>query len=485
MEPAPGTVHEVSGAAAGRRATIARMHAMRPADVTVVGLGPGAPDLATGAALAALTSARLVWLRTARHPARAVIPASVPVRACDDLYEARATFDQVYRAIAERVVASAAEGPVVYAVPGDPTVGEASVTRIRALAAHAGLTVAVVPGVSFLGPTLGVLGWDALDGLQVVDATALAARHYPDLDPDRPALVAQVYNRLLASDVKLVLLAAYPPDHPVTVVAAAGAAGTRAETVPLVDLDRGLALDDLTTLAVPPLPGPGAVAALADLVARLRAPDGCPWDREQTHRSLRPYLLEEAYEVLQALDDDDPDALREELGDLLLQIVLHCQLAAEAGLFTLPQVVAVICDKIVRRHPHVFGDAAAHTSAEVRVRWEDLKRREKGDAGPERGPLDGLPAALPALARAQAAQRKLHDAGRDGAPAPSDWDEETATRAATVLGVDPGGAEARARRVGGALWALAAEAGAWDVDAESALREEIAAREAAERRGRP
>jgi tetrapyrrole methylase family protein/MazG family protein len=202
----------------------------------------------------------------------------------------------------------------------------------------------------------------------------------------------------------------------------------------------------------------------------LRAPDGCPWDREQTHRSLRPYLLEEAYEALHALDGDDPAALCDELGDLLLQIVLHAQLAAESGDFTLPDVVAAISEKVVRRHPHVFGDTSADTPQEVRTRWEELKRGERAANGAGEGPLAGLPAALPALAQAQAAQRKLADSH-----VTTEADEPRAEgrrRIAEAGGADPGDDE-RDRWVGALLWALVELASRWGVDAEAALREEI------------
>jgi tetrapyrrole methylase family protein/MazG family protein len=440
--------------------------------VTVVGLGPGEARHLTLAARNALREARTVWLRTDRHPAAAVARAlaapDAAVGSCDDLYEAHRTFGEVYRAIVQRVVESAAGGPVVYAVPGDPSVGEAAVGSLREAARAAGVPLEVVPGVSFLEPTLAALGWDGLD-LQVADATALAARHHPDLDPDRPALVAQLYGRLLASDLKLVLLGQYPADHEVTLVAGAGApGGARLDARPLAELDHDDVADDLTTLAVPPLAAPGSVQSLADVVARLRAPDGCPWDREQTHLTLRPYLLEEAYEVLAALDAEDPAALGEELGDLLLQIVLHARLATESGDFTLPDVVAGITDKLVRRHPHVFGDVRADTAAEVRANWEALKRAERAD-GAVVEPFEGVPAALPALARAQAVQRR----GRAIRPPAGDaGGVAEAADAVAALGRagDAADEEGWARAVGRALWSIATWAEGHGVDAEVALR---------------
>jgi tetrapyrrole methylase family protein / MazG family protein len=445
--------------------------------VTVIGLGPGDPAHLTAAARAAIEGAPAVWLRTDRLPGRDLIPPHVSVRTCDDLYEAGASFDAVYRAIAARLVAAAADGPVVYAVPGDPATGETAVVHLRAACAPLGIPVVVLPGVSFLGPTLSALGWDALDGLQIADATALAQRHHPDLDPDRPALVAQVYNRLVASDVKIVLMGAYPPEHPVTLVSGAGTSGQRIAVTTLAALDHRDDFDDLTTLAVLPLDPPGSVLALAEVVAALRAPDGCPWDREQTHASLRPFLLEECYEVLAALDADDDAALADELGDLLLQIVLHAQLASEDGAFTLTDVARHITAKIIRRHPHVFGEGHADTPDAVRGLWEQLKADERAGRGEVDDPVAGVPLALPALARAQTMQRKAAAAGLSLAdPSPgSDAHADTDALPLFLRGVPPPDGADRAARIAATLWAVATVAETWGVDAEAAMREKLSA----------
>lgn len=152
------------------------------------------------------------------------------------------------------------------------------------------------------------------------------------------------------------------------------------------------------------------VGRLREIVARLRAPDGCPWDREQTHESLRSALLEETYELVEAIDRSDDDNLREELGDLLLHVVMHAQMAGERGAFEFDEVATEICEKLIRRHPHVFGDVAAEDSAEVIRQWEEIKRAEKGE---RKSILDGVPRSLPALMRAQSLQKKAARAGFD------------------------------------------------------------------------
>jgi len=152
------------------------------------------------------------------------------------------------------------------------------------------------------------------------------------------------------------------------------------------------------------------LARLKEIVARLRAPDGCPWDIEQTHESLRAALLEETYELIDAIDNADDANLREELGDLLLHVVMHAQMAGERGAFEFDAVAAEICEKLIRRHPHVFGEQSAADSGEVLRQWEQIKRAEKGDRS---SVLDGLPRALPALMRAQNAQKKAARVGFD------------------------------------------------------------------------
>src|SRR6185369_12794255 len=156
-----------------------------------------------------------------------------------------------------------------------------------------------------------------------------------------------------------------------------------------------------------------ALARLVDLMAKLRSPGGCPWDREQTHATLRPYLLEEAYEVLDAIERGDPDALRDELGDLLLQVVFHAELAREAGTFTVGDVATAIADKLVRRHPHVFADVTVRDAGDVMRNWHQIKAAERAASPEPSGVLAGVPRALPALAHAQKVGDRLGHVGFD------------------------------------------------------------------------
>jgi tetrapyrrole methylase family protein/MazG family protein len=436
--------------------------------IIIVGLGPGDPTQITREAWQVLSEAEEVYLRTRRHPAVPHLPPHLRVHSFDHVYEERAHYAEIYAAIAEEILALG-QRPigVVYAVPGHPCVGEATTSLIAAEARARGMPLRIVAGLSFVEAACAALGLDPLErGLQVADAMLIARQHHPALEADRPAILGQIASRALASDVKLTLMNLYPDDHEVTVVQRAGLPGQRLIRLPLYELDRAVEFDDLTALYVPPLAGPCSFTSLQEVVARLRAPNGCPWDREQTHQSLRSDLLEETYEVLDALDAEDTAALREELGDLLLHVAMHTQIATEEGEFRLPDVAVGIADKLIRRHPHVFGDAPVKDQADILRNWEAIKRRERSDNGGEAGSLlDGIPKTLPALAQAQA---YLGRAARVGLGIVADEERyATVERALRALRAGEKGSEERLTE---ALFALAALARGRGVDAEAALR---------------
>jgi tetrapyrrole methylase family protein/MazG family protein len=208
---------------------------------------------------------------------------------------------------------------------------------------------------------------------------------------------------------------------------------------------------------------------LLDIMRRLRGPAGCPWDREQTRTSLKPYLLEEAYEVLEAIESGASDALREELGDLLFQVVFHAQLAAEQGEFAMTDVLSRLGDKMVSRHPHVFGAAQVETPSQALAQWEAIKQREAASAGRRRSVIDGVPRALPSLLRAQRIQSKAARVNFDWPDAQAAWtkvEEEVREAAAALAGQD------RARlqeELGDVLFSLVNVARLSALDAEEAL----------------
>lgn len=447
--------------------------------ITIVGLGPGDPGDLSRAAWEALTSAPEVWVRTARHPTLSGLPASVKLQSFDDVYETTPDFAQVYGSISERVLELGArpEG-VVYAVPGHPLVAERSVQLIRVGAAERGLTLRVIAGLSFIEPTLTALGVDALPGLQIVDGIDVGALHHPNFHADLPALVAQVYSAEIASQVKLTLMNQYPDEHPVQLIHGAGTADVRVESLALYEIDRSPHIAHLTSLYVTPLPRRSSFEALQEIIAHLRAPEGCPWDRKQTHLTLRRHLLEEAHETLHALDLEDVDKMREEFGDLLLQIVLHAQVAIDEGEFTMQDVIAELNAKLIRRHPHVFGDVVAENAEAVVTTWEAVKAAEReaqratdgqSAADPQAaGLLDSVPPGLPALAQAELYQKRAAKVGFD-------WPDISGPRAKVSEEIAEIEAEAdpdsRGREMGDLLFSVVNWARWLKIDPETALRE--------------
>jgi tetrapyrrole methylase family protein/MazG family protein len=437
--------------------------------ITIVGLGPGDALQITREAWQVLARAGEVYLRTKHHPAVKDLPDHLALPTFDHFYQQAQSFDEVYDGIAAEVIrlGQRPQG-VVYAVPGHPLVGESTVTRILKLAEQAGLAVRIVNGVSFIAPILTSLGIDALSGLQIADATDIAAQYHPQLNPAVPAIIGQLYSREVASGVKLTLMNQYPDDHPVKLMHAVGADQERVETLPLYELDRRDDVSHLTSLYIPPLAHPGAFEAFQDTIAHLRAPDGCPWDREQTHQSLRRNLLEEAYEVLEALDADDAEALREELGDLLLQIVLHSQIAVEEGEFSMSDVIASIDAKIKRRHPHVFGGVQVSGVGDVIANWEAIKRGERADNGNGRkSALDGVPRDLPALTQAEAYSDRAARVGFDWPDVDGVLTKVAEEAREVQSAARP---EERAEELGDLLFALVNAARWMKIDPEAALR---------------
>lgn len=432
--------------------------------ITIVGLGPGDPQLLTVEAQTLLGRLGDIWLRTRHHPIVETFPDTLTVHSFDSLYQASPDFSTLYRQIADEVLALAEQrGDAVYGVPGSPWVGETTVGLIYEGARERGITVRTVQGMSFLEPTLAALHIDALDGLQIVDATALAGRYFPSFESDRPTVIAQVYDRMTASNVKLVLMSLFPSDYTVVRIDAAGTPDEQVTSLPLSQLDHtdagewGL----LSSLYVSPTDDPTSMTTFMNIIAHLRSPNGCPWDREQDHKSLRPFLLEEAHEVLAALDAGNPQELHEELGDLLLQIALHAQIASEFEEFTIADVIRVVSEKMLRRHPHVFGDEDVEDASEVLHNWEAIKEEEKeANGGNVANALDDVPLTAPALLRATKIARRAKQRGWTPAPAEEAFAAWQSAPSVETLGT--------------LLMSLAAAARTRDIDPESALREAIA-----------
>lgn len=439
--------------------------------LTILGLGPGDSADLTRRAWQALEAADAVYLRTRLHPCVPDLPGNERYQSFDGLYESATAFSEVYDGIVAQVLEAASQRDVVYAVPGDPFVGESTTARLIEGAKAKGVSTEVIHGISFIEPMLGQIGIDAIDGLQITDALVIASQHHPQINPDAPALISQVYNRRVASDVKLTLMNQYPDDFPVKLIHAAGTGEGRVEELALYEIDHSDHIEHLTSLYLPALGEMSSFERFQEIIAHLRAPEGCPWDRKQTHLSLRPYLIEEAYEVLDAIDREDMDDLSEELGDLMLQIVLHTQIATEEGDFYMTDVLRQINQKMIRRHPHVWGEVNAENADQVVTNWEAIKQQEKSASGQSKpkSVLDGVQAALPALMQAYKIQAKAAKVGFD-------WDNIADVRAKVLEEIDEVQAadspEARLDETGDLLFALVNWIRWLDVDdPEAALRQ--------------
>jgi tetrapyrrole methylase family protein / MazG family protein len=437
--------------------------------ITLLGLGPGDPDLLTRQAWRILESSTEVYLRTRRHPTVAGFPPHLEIYSFDELYETAQSFESVYNQIVEQVlVLGRRPQGVIYAVPGHPFVAEATGPEIARRARQEGLPLRIVEGLSFLEPVYSALGIDPYPHTALVDALELAAAHVPPFPPSSPAIIAQVHSTTVAADVKLTLMALYPDEHPVKLVHAAGTAQAQVESLALYEIDRSPSIGLLTALYVPSLGPATSFEAFQEIIAHLRAPDGCPWDREQTHLSLRTYLLEEVYEVLAALDAEDVQSLQEEFGDLLLQIVLHAQIATEEGEFTMSDVLQGIHTKIVRRHPHVFGDLELKDAQGILQNWERLKEKERHANGKaEASLLDGVALALPALVQAEQYQLRAARVGFDWPDIQGVLDklDEELREVHAAQETDE-----RADEIGDVLFAVVNLARWYKLDPESALR---------------
>ncbi|HVV36334.1 MAG TPA: nucleoside triphosphate pyrophosphohydrolase [Acidimicrobiales bacterium] len=362
--------------------------------VDVWGLGPADAALIPSGLLDAV-AARPTIVRTRRHPAADVLPDDVVY--CDDLYESAEAIDDVYAAIVARVVdAALGEGEALYVVPGSPLIAERTVELLRA---RADVDVVIHPALSFLD-----LAWERLGVDPLADEVRLINGHDFRVGAGGPTLIAQCDSLHVLSDIKVSLDEG--PD--VVVLQRLGLPDESVRTVAWDDLDRVVVPDHLTSLwAVLPA---DELALFADLVRVLR--ERCPWDAEQTHESLTRFMLEEAYEAVEAIASGDVDAIEGELGDVLFQVVLHAAIAEEAGDFTLADVARGIREKLIRRHRHVFGDVVATTPEEVEVMWAQVKAEERGDAGGD--PFAGVDGAQPALTHAA-------QIGRRAVAADFDW----------------------------------------------------------------
>ncbi|WP_068777616.1 nucleoside triphosphate pyrophosphohydrolase [Paenibacillus sp. FJAT-26967] len=443
--------------------------------ITVLGLGSGDENQLTLGVLRKLQQAAKLYLRTEKHPVAQFLQAEgIRYETFDAVYESKDRFDDTYEAIVSALLESARTENVVYAVPGHPMVAEYTVQLLRTRCPEEGIKLDIIGGESFIDQAFLRFGFDPIEGLQLLDATDLRTGM---LNPRLHTIIGQVYDTFTASDVKLTLMDMYPDDYPVVVGHSLGVAGEESLVeLPLYELDRTEGYGNLSLVWIPKSDKDDlrnrTMERLHEIVAILRSPEGCPWDREQTHASLRKNLIEEAYEVLETIDEDDPDHMCEELGDLLLQVMLHAQMEEETGAFTVYDVIAGLNEKLIRRHPHVFGTREAGNAEEALANWQGMKdeeKRLKGIDPKKQSVLAGIPRDLPALMKAYKLQKKAAGVGFD-------W-SETAEVSAKIQeelaelqeAVTDGTPEQRLDELGDVLFAVVNLARFLKIDPEEAL----------------
>jgi len=388
---------------------------MKPS-ITVASLGPGDPALMTLQTADALRHAKTLILRTARHRAAAWLEEQqLAYTHFDDMYDSYDDFDDMHRAMARKLWQAAAESPVTYAVIDAGTDG--SVSALQASMPE-GASLTVLPGVSMADACLAALPVDMprASSVRILPATDWEGAA---ADPRTPLLITEIWNPVLAGDVKLWLTDLYDDEQPVVLYPSSAKVNRKPVVIPLMELDRQRTYDHTVCLYIP------AVGLqkrqrycfedLVEILSILRSPGGCPWDREQTHETLRKYLIEEAYETIGAIDSGDPDAIADELGDVLLQIVFHADIAKSHMDFTISDVTTAICRKMIYRHAHIFGDDHCETADDVTANWERLKKKEKG-LTTQASVLADVSKGLPALMHAAKVQKKAALVGFD-------WDD--------------------------------------------------------------
>ncbi|WRP06696.1 nucleoside triphosphate pyrophosphohydrolase [Rossellomorea aquimaris] len=381
--------------------------------ITIVGLGAGDIEQLPLGVYRLLKNSSHLYLRTKEHPVvKDLVAEGVEFQSFDAVYEKHDQFDHVYEEIVFELVRESEKHSIVYAVPGHPLVAEKAVQMLLDLQEEGKIQVSIGGGQSFIDALFASVGADPIDGFQLLDGTNLKLQ---DIHMNQQLIIGQVYDAFIASEVKITLMELYPYDYEVLLVTAAGSKEEKVDKIPLVELDRVAHLSNLTSLYVPAVKEMASTykqfATLREIISTLRGPNGCPWDKEQTHHSLKKYLLEETYELLEAIEEDDIDHMIEELGDVLLQVMLHAQIGEDEGMFTMEEVIESLASKMVRRHPHVFGSVQVENTEQVKANWDEIKKQEKPD---EHEPmLKNVAKGMPALMKAYEYQKKAAKVGFD------------------------------------------------------------------------
>ena len=379
----------------------------------IIGLGPGDSSALTIGVLNELKTNKNIYFRTEKHPTVDFLKEQgVEFKTYDHAYEMFDSFDKVYEYIAcDLIEKLKVESEIIYGVPGHPLVAERSVLNLIELCKENNIDYKLYPAVSFIDAIMESLKIDPIEGIKIIDAFDI---NNQIIDKRIGCVITQVYNKFIASEVKIKLLEGYNEDTEIFFVRAAGIEGLESiRKIPLYELDWQEDIDYLTSIYIPKdLNNKKDFYDFVNLVDTLRGEDGCPWDREQTHESIKRNIIEESFEVLDAIEKEDEDGLIEELGDVLLQIVFHGAIGKEDGYFDINDVIQGIYNKMVYRHPHVFKNSEISSSEEVLDSWDKLKQKEKGISTVTEE-MQNIANALPALIIANKVQNKAKKVGFD------------------------------------------------------------------------
>ena len=438
--------------------------------ITIIGLGAGELEQLPLGIYRLLKNTSLLYARTIEHPVLKELSAEgLSISSFDAVYEKHDRFEDVYEEIVETLFEKALSEDIVYGVPGHPLIAEKTVQLLLEQGSARGIDVIIKGGQSFLDPMFTAVKVDPVEGFQFLDGTSLSVI---DLNTRQHIIISQVYDAFIASEVKLTLMERYPDDHQVCLVTGAGMSSEQVKWLPLYELDREMELSNLTSVYVSPLRIPEQQYKefwkLREIIDRLRAPDGCPWDRAQTHTTLKKFLIEEAYELIDAIDQDDIDNIIEELGDVLLQVMLHARIGEDDGYFSIDDVIESISEKMVRRHPHVFGDAMADSPEDVEKTWQQVKKAEKGE---EESLFKGMNESLPKLMQAEEIQKRAAKVGFDWDDVEPAWEKvlEEIDEFKAELNKPERDAAKQADELGDILFACVNVARLLKIDAELAL----------------
>ncbi|EOD00348.1 nucleoside triphosphate pyrophosphohydrolase [Caldisalinibacter kiritimatiensis] len=383
--------------------------------INVIGLGPGKVDEMSLKAVNTLTNGSPIYLRTERHPVTDYLKEEgIKYNSYDYVYEQEEDFDKVYEIITEDLIEKAKQYDIInYGVPGNPFIGENTVFILNKFKNECKIEIEVIPSISFLEKAISTIGFDISSGFKVLDS--LSFEEYM-VDINSHNIISQVYDQMVASEAKLKLMEVYDDDYEIYIIKISSNQNKEIVKIPLFEIDRIDNFDYFTYLYIPRVDNSTKkrynMNNLISIMERLRSKKGCPWDMKQTHESLREYVLEEAYEVVDAIDSGDIDSLVEELGDLLLQVVFHAQIGSEEGYFNIWDVTSGICDKLIYRHPHVFGEVKADDLNEAKSTWDKMKDKEKSVTS-YTDRLKNLPKSLSSLMKSYKIQERAADVGFD------------------------------------------------------------------------